>query len=424
MLRLLLVILCCSYALSAMSQQTIEVQGTVRDLSTGQPLPYVNLVLLKAYHGAVSNEAGEFRLLLPESLASDSVQFSFIGYASKKIVVKDLVGIDNDVRLHRISYDVAEALVRPLSAEEYVRKAVNRIADNYATNASLATGYYYELVTENDRFLKFEEAVTSTYIPGIGDSTQISVSVLHARAAKDVTTLQFMQSRNARKQQKANRRGKEYEPMIEGDDLLGGTGGPSDILGNDPVRDRPAFLDPKQFKHFRFRFEKVVSYIGRDLLVITFEQRKQLDHIKAEGKLYIDENDLAFVAIEYSGRFIIPLLLKPIIAMAGLGITDPKFNVRTHYSHHGGRWHVSSAHQDINLKLSTTEMFRKNDHSTFHIEQAFVVMQLQTEEVRPLAKEQGIKADRSLTSQALHNDPAFWETFNPTRPKRLQYYLN
>lgn len=410
--------------LALLGQGSIELTGTVRDHATGQPLPFVNIVLQKAHRGAMTNEVGEFRLMLPESVKNDSVQFSFIGYSMVRRRVGDLTGKPADIRLRQEAFQLGEVVARPLTAEDYVRIAVEHIPQNYSPSPALATGYYYELATENARFLKFEEAVTSTYVPGIGDTVKGHSSVLHARAAKDVETLQFMQSRNARKQKKAQRKGKEYEPMIEGDDLLGGTGGPSDILGSDPIRDRPDFLDPREFRHFRFTLESVVPYAGRSLLVITFKQRKKLDYMKADGKLYIDEESYAFVAIEYDGKFIIPALLKPVIAMAGLGITNPTFNVRVHYREHAGRWHVASAHQDISFKLSTTEMFRKNDHSAFHIEQASVITELETENVSPIPKEQRIDGDKPLSQQARTNDPTFWDSYRPTRPKRLESYLH
>jgi len=422
MKRLLLL---CSMLLplAVTGQGTIELTGTVRDHATGQPLPFVNIVLQKAHRGAMTNEVGEFRLTLPESVKNDSVQFSFIGYSMVRRRVGDMAGMPADIRLRQEAFQLGEVVARPLTAEDYVRIAVERIPQNYSASPALATGYYYELVTENDRFLKFEEAVTSTYVPGISDTVKGHSSVLHARAAKDIATLQFMQSRNTRKEQRAKKKGKEYEPLIDGDDLLGGTGGPSDILGSDPIRDRPEFLVPKEFKHFRFTLESVVPYAGRSLLVITFKQRKKLDFIKADGKLYIDEDSYAFVAIEYDGKFIIPALLKPIIAMAGLGITNPTFNVRVHYREHAGRWHVASAHQDINLRLSTTAVFRKNDYSTFHIEQASVITELEADNVQPIPKEQRIDGDRPLSQQARNNDPAFWDSYQPTRPKRLETYL-
>lgn len=411
------------FPLILLGQGTVELTGTVRDHATGDPLPFVNIALRKAYRGAMTNEAGEFRIMVPERLMEDTVQFSFIGYSVARRQVGDLVGKPADIRLRREAFQLAEAVVRPLTAEDHVRIAVERIPQNYAEQAAMAKGYYYELVTENDAFLKFEEAVTATYVPGISDTVKGHTSILHARAAKDVETLQFMQKRNMRKEKKAAKRGKEYEPIMEGDSMMMDLGGPSAVLGNDPVRDRPAFLRPTEFKRFRYRLEGIVPYAGHRLLVISFIHRRKADDMRTDGKLYIDEETHAFVAIEYVGEFVIPALLKPVIAMAGFGISNPIFTVNVHYSEHGGRWHVSSAQQNIDITLSTVEMFRKNDRSAFHTEQVFVVNELETEGVQPIPKAQRADPDRPLSNQALNNDPGFWDSFHPVRPKRLEAYL-
>lgn len=408
----------------AMGQMALELRGTVRDYDTGEHLPFVSVGLRNGNRGTIATETGEFSLQVPISALNDTLQFSYMGYGLERIPVATMKGRSVQVKMHKESFLLAEAIVKPLMPEDYVRLAVQRIPENYANTPAMATGYYYEFTTENAAFLKFEEAVTATYVPGILDTLKGHSSVLHARAAKDVTTLKFMQSRNARKEKKASKKGREYEPLIASDDLTVGTGGPSDILGSDPVRERPEFLNPKGFKHFRFNLERIVAYAGRKLLVITFNQRKNIDHLTAKGKLYIDLDTYAFVAVEYEGKVVIPALLKPIIAMAGLGISNPTFNIRVHYREHGGLWHVGSAHQDIDIRLSTTELFRKNDKSAFHIEQAFVVTELQTDNVQPIPKDQRVKSDKSMTEQAQFKNPDFWNSYTPVRPKRLETYTD
>jgi hypothetical protein len=422
MLKTLLSFLLWSCCVAAFAQNDMLLQGSVRDQLTGEPLPFVSIGLRQGHRGTIATETGEFQLQVPTAALKDTLQFSYMGYGLVRMPVASMKGRTVQITMRKESILLAEAIAKPLLPEDYVRLAVKRIPENYANTPAMATGYYYELTTENSTFLKFEEAVTATYVPGIMDTLKGHSTVLHARAAKDVETMKFMQSRNARKKKKAEKRGKEFEPLIESDDLVGGTSGPSAILGSDPVRERPEFLNPKEFKHFRFKLESIVAYAGRKLMVISFDQRKKIDHHTAKGKLYIDVDSYAFVAVEYEGKVVIPALLKPVIAMAGLGISNPTFTIRVHYREHGGLWHVASAHQDIDIRLSTTEMFRKNDRSAFHIEQAFVVTELETDNVQPIAKELRLDSNKSMTEQAQHKDPGFWDSYTPVRPKRLEAY--
>lgn len=424
LLRLLVVIHSFTgIAPPSLAQQAIVLKGTIKDVQTGESLPSVSIGLKSGRKGTITDDSGRFSLSVDDAALKDSVRFSFIGHGMKTFAVKDLLGHDNAILLQRQSILLAEAVARPLRPEDYVRLAVRRIPQNHATAPCIAKGYYYELMTENRHFLRFEEAVTASYVPGLKDTVNGHSSILHARSAKDVRSLQFMQKTNARKQKKADRRGKEYEPIFDSTMTSDGLGGPSDILGKDPVRDLPDFLDTTQFKKVRYTLESVAVHAGRQLLVIGFDQRKKIDHAVSKGRIYIDADTYAFVALEYEGKFIIPLLLKPVISMAaGLSIGNPSFHVRVHYREHGGVWHVGSAHQDIRIKLSTTALFQKNEHCDLFVEQAFVVNDLQVDGALPIPKSERYNTDRPMTAQARYKDPKFWDTFTPIRPKKLSAF--
>ncbi|MCF8258209.1 MAG: carboxypeptidase-like regulatory domain-containing protein [Flavobacteriales bacterium] len=410
---------------AAIAQQGLELHGTVRDAKSGDALPAVSIGLKHGRQGTITDDSGRFSLSIDGTALGDSVRFSFIGHGMRTLAVKDMLDKDNAILLTRQSILLSEAVVRPLRPEDYIRLAVRRIPQNHATGPVIATGYYYELMTENGQFLRFDEAVTASYIPGMPDTVKGHSSILHARSAKDVTSLQFMQKTNARKQKKADRRGKEYEPIFDSTLTTDGFGGPSEILGKDPVRDLPDFLDTTQFKHIRYTVEGVAVHAGRQLLVIGFDQRRKIDHATAKGRIYIDADSYAFVAFEYEGRIVIPLLLRPVISMAaGLSIGNPTFQVRVHYREHEGIWHVGSAHQDIRLKMSTTALFQKNEHCDLFIEQAFVVNDLQVDGATPIAKAERYDSNRPMTAQARSKDPKFWDTFTPIRPKKLSTFGN
>ncbi len=423
LLLFILSALCTTAA--AQTPQSITIKGTVRDATKGTPMPAVSIGLLRGHRGTITDDAGQFAITLNAAATSDSVRFSFIGYAMRTYAVSDLMKAPTDIALKQEAYLLAEAVVRPLRPEDYVRLAVRRIPRNHATAPVRATGYYYELITENDVFLRFDEAVTDSYMPSLKDTVKGHSAILHARSAKDVGTLQFMQRTMARKEKRAKKRDKDYEPLFDSTMTSEGLGGPSDILGMDPLRDLPEFLDTNQFKHIRFAWEGLTMHAGRQLLIISFAQRRKLDHMKASGRLYLDADSYAFVGLEYDGKFIIPLLIKPLISMAaGLSIDNPTFHIRTRYREHDGVWHMASAHQDIRIKMSTTALFQKNEHCDLFIEQGFVVNDMQVNNALPIRKERRYDSEKPMTSQAEHNDPGFWDNFNPVHPGRLQELID
>lgn len=407
------------------AQDALLLTGTVRDARTNETLPAASVALKSGSQGTITDDQGRFSFSVHRVSANDSVRFTYMGYGMCTKAVKDLMGRPNSIQLKQQSIMLAEAVVRPLRPEDYIRLAVRRIPKNHATRPALSTGYYYELMTENGHFLKFDEAVTSSYVPGLPDTVKCHSAILHARSAKNLQSLQFMQKTNARKQKKADKRGKEYEPILDSTLTTEGLGGPAEVLGKDPVRDLPEFLDTLNLKKVRYTLEKMVVHAGRQLLVVSFDQHKKIDQLRAKGRIYLDSESLAFVALEYEGEVIIPLLLKPVIAAAaGLSIGNPTFNIRVHYREHGGVWHVASAHQDIRINLSTTALFQKNEHCDLFIEQAYVVNDILTEGVTPVPKTERYNNDRPMAPQAKFKDPKFWDTYTPVRPSKLSTFVD
>jgi hypothetical protein len=77
---------------AAFSQIALKIQ--LLDSITKKPIEFVNVGVLSKGIGTVSNENGLFQLNLPDSLKENELKFSCIGYESKKIIIKKLVGLN------------------------------------------------------------------------------------------------------------------------------------------------------------------------------------------------------------------------------------------------------------------------------------------------------------------------------------------
>lgn len=62
-----------------------ELYGIIKDKDTGEKLQYVNVGIKNSTVGTVSDLNGNFRLLIPDDLKSDSISFSCIGYKDLNI---------------------------------------------------------------------------------------------------------------------------------------------------------------------------------------------------------------------------------------------------------------------------------------------------------------------------------------------------
>lgn len=425
----LLILISCS----AFAQKQQQIYSTTLDAATAQPLPFVHIVVKSSGRGLMSNDRGSFVLSLNESVMADTLLFSCIGYELTHVAVSDIVNEPSGVMLQPKSFELDEVVVFPLQPEEYIQRAVDKIPDNNASAPSVSSGYYSELMSENNQFLKYDEAVTDTWVPAIGDEEKAHTSILHARTAKDLAEWQFMRDHVERKEKKRARkrakRGEEEVKEVVEDDASTGVvgasfGGPSQILTSDPTRNLETFMQSENFKKFNYQFEPQVAYGHRKLMVISFEQRRQIDQAKASGKIYLDMDTDAIVAVEYTGRFSIPTVLKPVLFAMGYGIKDPEYSSMVHYREHDGRWYVNSVHREIEIKVTKKYMWHKNEKAVFDIDQTYTVHELSTDNVQPIAESLRMTSEKTMVEQAQFKDDGFWDTYTTVRPQKLASYLN
>ncbi len=418
---------------NAFAQKQQQISSTTLDAATLQPLPFVHIVLKNSGRGLMSNDQGSFVVPLSESIAADTLLFSCIGYKLSRVAVSDFINEPNGIMMQPKSFELDEVVVFPLLPEEYIQRAVDKIAENNAATPSLSHGYYSELMSENNQFLKYDEAVTDTWVPAIGEEDKAHTSILHARTARDLVEMQFMRERINQKQKKqALKRAKQSDDDVhveigdESSTQVVGTnfGGPSQVLTSDPTRDHEDFMKKEYFKKFNYQFEPQVAYGNRKLMVISFEQRRQIEQSKANGKIYIDMDTDAIVAVEYTGRFSIPTVLKPVLFAMGYGIDDPEYSSMVHYREHNGRWYVNSVHREIEINMTKKYLWHKNEKATFDIEQTYTVHELKTDNAQPIKESLRMTSEKTLVEQAQFKDKSFWDTYTTVRPQKLATYLN
>jgi hypothetical protein len=88
-------------------------QTTIIDPETKQPIPFVQVVNLRAKAGVLSDENGIFTL--PNTEKSDTILFSSIGYESKKVLAQN---IDKQVFISPKALVLNEAIVRPTRTDK------------------------------------------------------------------------------------------------------------------------------------------------------------------------------------------------------------------------------------------------------------------------------------------------------------------
>lgn len=86
------------------------IKGTILD-QNNNPVPYVNIGVLNTAIGTVSQENGQFELVVDQVKATDTIKISTIGFSSRAFVLQNLRSMlaqNPQIKLSAIQYDLAE----------------------------------------------------------------------------------------------------------------------------------------------------------------------------------------------------------------------------------------------------------------------------------------------------------------------------
>ena len=87
------------------------IKGTVTDANTGEPIPYVSVVLKGTTVGTITDTQG--RYIIETYVAAAEIRFSFIGYEAESRIFHPGINQTIDIRLKLSSISLDEVTVRP-----------------------------------------------------------------------------------------------------------------------------------------------------------------------------------------------------------------------------------------------------------------------------------------------------------------------
>lgn len=410
------VLLLCIFGfhVSALAQAKRIISGSITDANTKEALAFVSVSLKKQLIGSLSNEEGKFDLRLSEEFESDTLVISYLGYKAQYIALKNIKG-ELNIKLVESAVDLKEVVVRPWTADFYIRMAMRRIPKNYPDKPFVTEAYYREKIMENQKPIRFDEGVFKTYYPKYIDTLKTQSQLLLYRRINKPEEIAFMSKERKKKAEKNKRKGKDTTATGGLQIDLGDSfGGPENILKSSDITKNPDnFLDTNKLRSYRFEFAKSGTLNSSELMIITFESKGKVEHVRESGKIYIDVASLAIVKVESSGSFVIPVLIKPIIFLYGIGIENPTYESKTEYRQINGKWYPSSTQNYIDIHLTNKHWFDPDEHSLFQIEQVFGVNKTQTESANPIPINKRFKAQNKDLNAQVHNDENLkWDEVN------------
>jgi len=111
-MKSVLFVLLFLFCIGTSTGQTVT--GKIVDISTGEPLMYVNIGVVGQPRGTITDETGAFELGINELSAEATVRFSMIGYIAQTYTIRQL--LDNNgrtIELESVSIPLSEVVIKP-----------------------------------------------------------------------------------------------------------------------------------------------------------------------------------------------------------------------------------------------------------------------------------------------------------------------
>lgn len=395
--------------------------GIVTDKETGDPLPYATIGFQNTSMGTVANANGDYSLKLPANFEELILEISFLGYESFLVSATEIKP-QMDFKLKPSFMQLAELVIRPLSPQDYIKRAVRKIPKNYASSPYQTDAYYREKVTENESFLALNEIVFQSYYPNYQDTIKNQHKILLYRKADNLAEVQFMSEwADKREKKREKKKVKKPEPKevasdttntLEAGLFVANFGGPDQIFSSDLVKDLEDFLDSTRFKKYRYQFLNGVNFQGRELLVIGFKSRGQVDNLKSEGSIYIDIRSDAIVAVDYEAEGIIPILVRPLLFAFGVSIDDIFYKKSLRYREIDGIWYLEKLKNDLSATVKKRHMFNANEVSAFNLDQVFDVINMQIEDIYEISENERYNSKNPIEKQVYQSENLIWSDIN------------
>ena len=246
-------------------------EGKLQDNQSGAPIAYGTVGVVGTSIGSITNQDGEFRLRLPDSLRQGRIRVSHVGYVGQEMDMSLLEAQHAVWSLEPRVIPIQEVVIRAVNPIRLLREMLKAKKTNYASVPVYLTTFYREGVRYKQKFRNLTEAVFKIYKP----SSLLNHSQDHVKLLK-MSRLVDSQERDTL-----------IAKMSAGIDAC---------LQLDIVKNLPDFLLPDGKGN-------VYSYASCDMTVIdnrlvnviSFRQNKGIKEPLYCGELYIDAENNALV---------------------------------------------------------------------------------------------------------------------------------
>ena len=367
-------------------------RGRVVDKRSGKPLSYATIALLETSLGSISNQQGEFSFKLPIDLPDPMLVISYMGYKSLVYPVSYPVEKELEINLEKELIPLQEVIIRYTDPVQLLHEAIRRIPVNYLDDHSTMTAFYRESVKRNDHCMVYSEAVLD-----------VDKSPYASLAASDHVSIV--------------KRRKIFDVSAEDTVLIKLRSGILTSMTLDAIKNRPDFLEADFTERYNLDFTDMMTYGDHLVYVISFQQKKEIPDLLFRGRIYLEQESLAVLAIDF--EFNPDLIQKQpglflVSRSPNIQIRPVKAKYHCDYRSVNNKYYVSQVRGELEMKVRKRRKWISSRY-TISIEMA----------ITDLIPNQRLRIDNSdrvsrnivLADEPFEFDPQFWGVHNIIEPE-------
>ncbi|NHN27794.1 serine hydrolase [Flavobacterium jejuense] len=371
--------------------QEIIIEGFVYNEANKETLSYATISVSNNNIGTLTNNKGEFKIIIPKVMENDSLTVSYIGYKTKRIAVSK---VKNPLIIYLRENETIlnEVVVSSLTADSIIEKALENIPKNYNLEPYISNGFYRVTSQKDKSYIHLSEAVFDIY---------------QSKTSKPYQQFKLEKMR-AIKDERASR----------GIDLGLNPNGiyEFDIVHNIESID---LLNKKGLKLHNFKLVGTELVNGNPAYKISFDQ-KETKESGYKGYMLLDKKTFAFLYFNFGlspkgmtfhkyGSGAERTLMK----VLGIRITMQKNDFQIYYTKVGNHFYLNNVGNDAILTFKS-----ERQHYNFKTDTRvdYLVTKIETDNAQPFVDNETL-ADRKLVERQ-HSiyDVNFWKDYTIILP--------
>lgn len=369
------------------------VKGRLLDQVTGAPLPFASIGIPEKGIGISSNTDGYFQLKVPNGLIDYSLRISYMGYKNQEIPLALMRGNQMDIMMETDLISMQEVIIRYYDPYAIIRKALEKIRDNYSDKPVYHLSFYREGVQRNNKFLNYSEAIFRVYkAPYTFPKELDQVLLLKARNITNVDRSDTL--------------------------VMKLKAGVKSSLELDIMKHVPDFLDPETIDQYDFVNADLVTRNGQRVYAIEFRQKEDIKRPLFQGFLYVDSESLAFLGAEFeiNPRYISRAQHRFISDKdPGFVVNMEKARYTITYQQYNGSYHLDHVRGELQMKIRQKNQLFSNNYSAF-LEMA--VCHIDPQDVKKFPRRKSLRTHTTFIDQGYVYDDSFWGEYNIITPER------